>query len=91
MLVLLCSDRQPYLDNILKNRNVLIVSVLLRSREDLSGHYNYKYNSLGLGKRKYNQFDRNDGPFLAITSSRPARPEDITRLRMMAPWPKGQT
>ena len=33
-----------------------------KSWEDISRHYNHKSDSLGLGKRKYNQFDRHDGP-----------------------------
>ena len=33
-----------------------------KSWEDISRQYNYKSDSLGLGKRKYNQFDKPDGP-----------------------------
>jgi len=34
-----------------------------RSWEDISRSHNYKSDSLGLGKRKYNQFDGHDGPW----------------------------
>jgi hypothetical protein len=36
-----------------------------RSWEDISRHYNHNHkpDSLGLGKRKYNQYDRHDGPW----------------------------
>ena len=34
-----------------------------RSWEDIGRSHNYKPDSLGLGKRKYNQFDGHDGPW----------------------------
>jgi len=34
-----------------------------RSWEDIGRSHNYKYDSLGLGKRKYNQYDGHDGPW----------------------------
>jgi hypothetical protein len=36
-----------------------------KSWEDISRHYHYDYkpDSLGIGKRKYNQYDKHDGPW----------------------------